>query len=149
MKEKTKDVYLGDERYQIGRMTPWVGSWMVAQIITKMLPMGIDNALALELKIPINLPLSRSDMTEEQFHNMQKHCLDVVKFYEASGPAVPIVLPDGRFVKDISTPDVIALTVHALLFNVSDFFVEGAAERIAKSFGLEEAPSNRFAVVGK
>lgn len=135
--EKTRDVTIGDNVYQLTRMNPRIGSWIVAQLLTKMLPPGIGHAMLSELKLPVNLPENRNEMTEEQFHNLQDHCLMVVRRYNKAGIAEPIMIPNGTFCfpdLDYDVVTIMGLTVHSLMFNVKPFFVEGALDRILQSF---------------
>lgn len=133
--EMYKDVEIGGVKYQIGRMTARTGSWIAAQIISKVLPSVIESQMPLE-----GLPSSRSEMSEIEFQNIQDHCLNVCKKYELIGSteaAVPVMARFGVFaVKDLEYDllTVLALTIHALLFNISPFFEGDGLKSIMATF---------------
>lgn len=126
--EEYKDIQIGEFKYRIYRLTARNGSWIVAQIATKILPSGMEGMLGVSSQLPAN----RQEMTESEFHNIQDHCLRVCSRHDLIGeqPTYTVVLRgDGRF----SFPDlefdaltVVTLTVHALLFSCGPFFSEGA-----------------------
>jgi len=123
MPEKTIDVDVAGSRYQIGQMTAQDASWVVTLALTKMMPSGIEKALA--SKAGAVLPKRSSSITEEEFNNIQNHALAVVRRYETSGAALPVFVKPNRWaVKDLEydVVAVIALTVNSLVHNLSPFF---------------------------
>ena len=136
--DATKDVEINGVRYQIGRMTAKAGSWVATQIFTKVLPSAIEgqmNKLGLD-----SLPQGRATMTEEEFSNLQDHCLMVCRRYELVGnidTALPIMPRPGFWaIKELEYDllTVVALTVHALVFNISPFFDGDALKGCLQSF---------------
>lgn len=128
--EDHKDVTIGEHTYRVGRMLATTGSWIVAQIVTKILPFGMDE------KVTGNsdLPKERSEMTEAEFRNIQNHCLAVIGRYETVGnipTAIPILVR-GEIIHDLRTDvvGVLQLTVHALIFNLSPFFNEDVLKQL-------------------
>ena len=131
----TKDVEISGQRYQIGKMSARSGSWIVVQLITKLMPMGIENQLGIE-----GLSSGRSEMSEAEFLNIQDHCLDVCRRYEmvaGQEVAMPIMARPGVFAfKELESNllTILALTVHALLFNVTPFFEGDGLKSVMASF---------------
>jgi hypothetical protein len=132
-----KDVEINGVRYQVGRMTARTGSWILAQIFTKIMPATVEGNLGFDL------PGGRSEMSEEEFHNLQDHCLAVCSRYEELPPgsgretAMPIMASPGVFaVKELEYDlvAVLGLTIHALVFNVACFFDGDALTSILESF---------------
>ena len=140
--EMYTDIEISGTRYQIGRMTARTGSWIVTQIVTKMLPFGIEGQLGAG-----GLPASRAEMTEADFQNIQDHCLAVCRRYETTGATetpMPITVRPGVFaIKDLEygLPTVLALTVQALVYNLSPFFLEGALQPILQAVTGLRSPS--------
>ncbi len=134
--EMYKDIEINDTRYRVGRMTARVGSWVLLQIFTKLLPAQIESQLGLD-----SLPPGRSEMSEAEFMNIQDHCLMVCRRYETQSNndevAMPVMAAPGVFaVKELEHDIVtaIGLTAHALLFNVAPFFEGNALTSILESF---------------
>jgi len=137
VRELNKEITLNGSVYQINRMTASNGSWILAQVITKMLPVAMETGFS---SSGMQLPSNRSQLNEQEFQNIQHHCLRVCSRYEPQGDtrvAQPILFADGRFAfKDLEYDlvTVTALTVHALVFNLSPFFDAGALKPIMESF---------------
>lgn len=135
---KTQDIELEGERYQVCRMNPLNGNWIVTQVFTRLLPSALEAKLASVMGGEISLPPNREQISEQEFHNLQAHCLAVCKWHDPkAGVPIPIMLPDGRFATpDLEDPVVIlALTGHALLFNLAPFFVKSRLDSVMESFG--------------
>ena len=140
--EMSTDIEIRGTRYQIGRLTARTGSWIVTQIVTKMLPFGIEGQLGTG-----GLPASRAEMTEADFQNIQDHCLAVCRRYEMTGSTetpMPITVRPGVFaVRELEydLPTVLALTVQALVFNLSPFFSGDALQPILQAVTGLSSPS--------
>lgn len=137
MHELTKDVDVGGKQYQVGKMTAQVGCWIAMQLFTKMLPSAVENQVGLE-----GMPTARTQLSEEEFYNIQNHCLAVCKRYELVGEvktAQPILHSGRMAFKDLDTDllSVLGLTVHALIFNVKPFFEGDALKQLISSFGAD------------
>jgi len=133
--DRFKDVQLNGTRYQIGRMTARNGSWVAMQIMGKIMPSTVESELG-----GITLPANRREMSEEEFHSIQDHCLAVCARYERQPNgmevAIPVfVRPDTFTCKELEFDllSIVALTAHALLFNITPFFAEGALGKILES----------------
>lgn len=116
------DVEINGTKYQVGRFKARHGSWILAQILTKMLPAVIEQALAKEAGA--KLASNRTALSEEEFENIQGHALAVCRRYENGVPMPIFVLPNTWAIKDLEYDlmTVMALTVHAIVFNIAPFF---------------------------
>lgn len=123
--EDSKDVTINGAKFQVGRLKARHGSWILAQVLTKMLPGVLERAFA---KQGAKLAAGRSDMNEEEFASIQGHALSVCRRYDKDGLPMPVfLLPDRWADKELeyNLTAVMALTVHALTFNLGSFFAEG------------------------
>jgi hypothetical protein len=123
MQPQTQDVEIAGTRYQVGRFKARDGSWILAQVLTKMLPAVIERALVKEAGA--KLASNRSLLSEEEFASIQGHALAVCRRYENGVPMPVFVLPNNTFAIKELEYDLIAvmtLTVKALLFNLTPFF---------------------------
>ena len=144
MQEKTTDVIIGEYRYQIGRMTPQVGCWIAMQLMTKMLPAGMDDKV-----VTGTLPVKRSsELSEDEFMSIQRHALNVVNRYSPVGSnevPQPIMKGDRFTFQDLNLNivTVMALTLHSLLFNIAPFFSEDALKTLMGSLKQVERFSDQ------
>ncbi len=129
-REMFKIVEVAEKTYKIGRFDALTGSYILTSLLFQILPLGLDKKFA-EASSG-GLPEGRSLMSKEVFTEIQKECLKVVHEQQEGGDittAMPVMMNDGRWVStELSTniPAVLSLTLHALLFNLIDFFQEGA-----------------------
>lgn len=130
------DVEIGEHTYQIGRFNARAGSWVLMQILTKMLPSGIESNLN-----TAGLPIGRAAISEADFHNIQDHCLSVCRRYERGVP-MPVFVPQSKTFAirelEYDLGAVMALTIQALVFNVSPFFSGDGLTQL-----LQSLPSSR------
>jgi hypothetical protein len=126
------DVEIAGVKYQIGRFKARDGSWILAQILTKMLPTMIEGALA---KSGAKLAADCSNLSEEEFSSIQGHALAVCWRYENGAPMPVFVLPNTWAVKELEYDlvTVMMLTIHALVFNLSSFFEGDGLNKILGS----------------
>jgi hypothetical protein len=118
------DISMGDVTYRVGRFSPRVGSFILMQVSTKLLPAFAGGGIRFK---GMPFALGGSPMTEEEFYTVQNHCLSVCGIVnEAKTAAAPIMVSDGRLDPRIADdfPAVMALTIHALKFNIEPFFSE-------------------------
>jgi hypothetical protein len=140
-REEKKLVKIGEYEYEIQLMTPQNACWVAMSLMTKLLPMGLDQKIDTG-----NIP-GRATMTESEFHNIQDHCLRVCGRTGVIGDqrvVEPLVRADGRLnFEDLSKDfvSVMTLTLNALVFNVSPFFAEGALEQMTSSLANFKALS--------
>jgi hypothetical protein len=105
--EMFKDVTIGEYKYRIGRFTARVGSWVLAQ------------------------SSKGSKLTEQEFANLQDHCLAVCSRYETASNVPMPVMANGIFaIKELEydMATVTKLQGHAMAFSFDDFLAEAAKE---------------------
>lgn len=139
---KTKDIEISGVHYRIGQFTAQVGSWILMQVLQKVLP---SFAGPVEEQLG-NLPPNRATMSEEDFYRIQNHCLAICCRYEESPTGrVPMpLMASGVFaIKELEydLPTVMALTIQALFFNLTPFFAEGGLSSLSSLQGLSQSPS--------
>ena len=141
-REAFKDIEIGGRKWRIGRFDAMTGSYITMLVLMQMLPMGMDEQIGMG-----SLGKGRSLMDKQTFFDVQADCLKVCSELQSIGDSVapiPVMLSDGRWgVAGVEEdmPTILALTVHTLIFNISDFFQEGALNDLTKTFsGLN--PSN-------
>ena len=130
MNPSTKQVTIGPAEYQIAQMTAGDGSWILSQVLTKLLPVMVQGAL--DQMAGAKLPAGRALLSEEEFHNIQGHCLAVCRRIEKGIPMPVFVRPNTWAVKELEYDllTVMALTIHALTFNLTPFFEEGGLSQL-------------------
>jgi len=134
-REKYKEIELSGRRWRIGRFDALTGSYISTLLVMQLLPMGLGNALGLE-----NVSGGKNLMSKETFIDVQKDCLKIVSELKLVGDVVmplPVMLEDGRWgigeIED-DAPTVMGLTIQVLMFNISDFFEEGALNDLLDKF---------------
>lgn len=128
--ETSKNVTISGVEYQVGRFKATTGSWILAQLLTKMLPSAVESHFQ-----SVGLANGRAQISETEFENIQSHCLSVCRRYENGVPMPIFVRPDRWAVKELEY-DVVAvltLTINALVFNLQPFFSEGGLSPILSS----------------
>lgn len=141
-RETEKIVDIMGRKFKIRKFDAFTGSYIMFQLMEKVLPM------ALESKVPVDtasgdaahtlqdeLPANRMHMSRKEFETLQRDCLSVVSEVLPSGPR-PVLNPNGTWgLNDIehNTMLVLLLTIHALAFNVGDFFAAGGLTELQSS----------------
>lgn len=126
-KPKFKDVELGGNKYQIGKIPAIPATWIAMQILTKMLPAAVEQAFRGQTS-GFNFAANRPSLSEEEFYNIQKHALSVCKRYDTVGGQVvaqPVFMASGEWAFADLADDgvtVLGLTAHSLIFNIAPFF---------------------------
>lgn len=158
MKPKTKTVEISGTRYQLRKMAPDRGSWILMRMISASINAGGDQATAPTngegaenpIPVPTGEELVRAvafaaflrGLDYETHSFVQKACLTVCSRLENSNGTelpMPIVNDSGAWAiaeirDDISL--VMRLEVEALVWNLSDFFAAGGL----KSLSGNQAP---------
>lgn len=138
-RETTKNIVIGERKFQIGKFDALTGSYIAFKLLTQILPilpMGGDLQGQLGA---LPLPKTGEIMSKSDFVSLQRDCLSVCSELVTVGGVespMPILMPTGVWGVDglqNDTMTVIALTIHALVFNVSSFFDEGALTALKES----------------
>lgn len=138
-----KDIEISGRKFRISKFNAMTG----AKIIKKLLPIAASFINAAEDKKPKDLKVDAAgviaaltDIKDEDFEYVQRACLKVVSENLPAGYA-QVLNDSGSFgVVDLEndTMTVLALTAHALMFNVTGFFVgsplQGLVSGILNSF---------------
>jgi len=130
-REPHKDVGINGRRWRIGRFDAMTGSYLLYKILTQALP-AIMTQLGGIPQSPLPDAMGKSVMGKEDFLSLQRDCLNVcMELKEIGGKEAPIkvVMPNGSWGVEGLDDDVMtvmALTLHALVFNLSSFFDEDA-----------------------
>lgn len=123
-REITSDIEIEGRKFIIGSFNPLDGNYILMQLLTFVLPLGIGDIL--KTKLGTNIGSSTKLMPKEEFKQLQIDILSVVKeVMPNTGHKAPLVRPDGTFgVQDVTMGLVINLLVATLAFNFKDFFAE-------------------------
>lgn len=129
MRQKSKEVEVQGRKFRISALDAWTGSYLLFTVFEKMLPSGVEqqvmSTIRGEGKDPeMVLPSGRTLMTKAEFFSFQRDCLSAVSEI-LPGRDAPILNANGSWgVQDVSVKLALILTVHALMFNIKDFFAE-------------------------
>lgn len=130
-REDHKILELADRKWRIEKFDALTGSYIAYQLMSQMLPGGMD-AQVTEGLAPKNRPM----MSKQEFGNLQLDCLHVCYEVLPAGKA-PVIGENGAWgvvglKNDAIT--VMALTIHALVFNIAGFFDGNALKDLTASF---------------
>jgi hypothetical protein len=116
-RELYKVVTIDDREFRIGKFPAMIGSYIAYKLMSETLPMGIKVKGIQTLK-------NAKVMSKADFIDIQTDCLKVCAELLDGGPA-DVINDNGSWgVEDIKNNAklALALTVHALIWNVMDFF---------------------------
>ena len=152
-RESFKIVEIAGNRYRIGKFDALTGSYFIYSIVLPMLPSLVTLMRSLQQPkdgaAPTMPPVSDvapavmeagKKMSKAEFVAFQRDCLSVCQLIKnTTGVDVPVavMLETGSFgVPELEhdIPTVMALTVHAIMFNAQSFFVEGGTENPLQNF---------------
>lgn len=130
MNEKTKVVVVQERRYQIRRMRPDVGSFILSRILAAGMGAGagLQNDKPDKPLIQAMLAAFLNRLDFDTFSFIQNRALAVVSRLDDDGAPLPLVADNGVFADQELATSIslaMALTVQSLVFNLSDFFSEG------------------------
>lgn len=136
-REKEKTVEVFGRKFKISKFDAFTGSYILFQLLEKVLPMGAEERIPGEgsASLAETLPQGRTLMSKAEFIKLQRDCLSVVSEVLPAGPR-PVFNANGTWgLNDMenNTPLVIMLTIHALVFNIGDFFAAGGLSELKKS----------------
>lgn len=121
-REDYKIVEIKKRKFKVEKFTAQVGSFILFTLMEKFLPMALESKVG----ISGSLPQGRQSMTKDEFWQLQKDCLSIVSEVLPAGSR-PVIAENGLWgVMNIEKDPalVILLTIHALEFNIKDFFTE-------------------------
>jgi hypothetical protein len=128
-RETTKIVELSGRRWQIGKFDALTGSYVAYQLMFRVLPSVFQFLPGTPEGMEALKSVQGSQlMSREEFGSLQRDCLSVCAEFKQVGAteaAIPVQIASGAWgVEGLEddTVTVLALTAHALIFNVSSFF---------------------------
>ena len=125
MRQTEKTVEVQGRKFKIKAFDAMTGSYIAFTLFEKMLPAGMEGKILTQMgRDSSPLPQGRQLMSKQEFFDFQKDCLSVVSEV-LKGRDAPVIESNGHWgVPDIenNTVLVLTLTLHALAFNVADFF---------------------------
>lgn len=131
IKEKYKYITLNERKFVIGRFDALTGSYIATKLMASALPGGMDSKLE-----GMNLPKGRSFMSREEFQELQIECLKVC-YEDLKAGKAPVIGANGSWgISDVEDDLILvmSLTIHALIHNISGFFVGNALQELIESF---------------
>jgi tail assembly chaperone len=139
MKERTKDVQIGDRTFQVGSFSPREGRWVSMQFLGRLLYSLENTREVQEKELGASLATHLSYMGEDSFTRIQDKCFALTSEYNAQKVAMPVLMRDGPHKGEwagdpLDLVDSLALTVSVLVFNLFDFFVPGARDKLLVVF---------------
>jgi hypothetical protein len=123
-----KDIILDNRTFRIRKFDALTGSYIAYKLMSEALPMGLGKGLG------IPEPKESKTMSKADFIDTQKDCLKVC-FEVLPAGEVCIMNENGTFGVlglERDTKNVLALTAHSLMFNISGFFGEDLLGSITK-----------------
>ena len=130
-REEHKILELAGRKWRIEKFDALTGSYIAYQLMSQMLPGDLD-AQVTDGQAPKNRPL----MSKQEFGNLQLDCLAVCYEVLPAGKA-PVIGENGAWGVaglENDTVAVMALTIHALIFNIAGFFDGNALKDLVASF---------------
>lgn len=125
-RETSSEFEYEGRNFIINAYDPLTGNYILMQILTQVLPMGLGDALKKEAGSEVNLPKADSGvklMSKQEFIELQKDILSTVYEKFESGNKSPVIRENGTYgVSDLSMGLTINLLVASLAFNFKDFF---------------------------
>lgn len=122
----------GDRHWRVGKFDAMTGSYVAYKLMSELLPMGLGHQLGLPA------PADAKLMNKKDFMELQKDCLGVCDEMLVAGPTR--VLNDngswGVIDVEYDAPLILALTIKALMWNVSSFFDESLLSSLAGALNL-------------
>ena len=125
MREPYKDIVLNETTYRLSKLPVRTGSYIAWLVGTHVLPTTFEAGLT---KSGAILPPRQNSLSEEDFHKLQNYCLTACGTPEVIGGVEvnkPLIHDSGRFNNPALETDIVtvlALTAHALIFNILPFF---------------------------
>lgn len=110
----------------INAYDPMIGNYLLMQIITFVLPLGLGNMISNQIKGSEKI-LSKVEnkpmMTKDDFISFQTDVLSTVYERYASGEKSPVVRENGTYgIENVTMNLCLRLIISSLAFNFKDFF---------------------------
>ena len=134
--KKTKIIEVMGRKFEVKKFDAFTGGYILFTLLTKFLPMNMESKIQTGKDSLENaLPKNRNVMSKGEFNSFLRDCLSAVGEVLPARTA-PVLNKNGSWgVEDIedNTMLVILLAIHALTFNVADFFGEEGLKELKTS----------------
>lgn len=124
-RETTSTYNMGGRNFLINSFDPMEGNYILAQILTFVLPFGIGDMLKSSMGTEMKSDIGSTGkmMNKRDFINLQIDILKNVEEIFPTGEKSPVVRENGTYgISDVTMGMLIKLIVAALAFNFKDFF---------------------------
>jgi len=124
-RETTSTYNIGGRNFLVNSFDPMEGNYILAQILTFVLPFGIGDMLKSSMGTEMKSDIGSSGkmMSKKDFINLQIDILKNVEEMFATGEKSPVVRENGTYgISDVTMGLLIKLIVATLAFNFKDFF---------------------------
>lgn len=115
-------------RFIINAFDPLLGNYILVQVLTFVLPLGIGNALSNAVggsEVTNKVPTGTRMMSKDEFIQFQSDILGTIEEEFESGNKSPVLRDNGTFgIADVSMGMITKLLIASLAFNFKDFFKE-------------------------
>ena len=124
-RETTSTYNMGGRNFLINSFDPMEGNYILAQILTFVLPFGIGDMLKSSMGTEMKSDIGSTGkmMNKKDFINLQIDILKNVEEIFPTGEKSPVVRENGTYgISDVTMGMLIKLIVATLAFNFKDFF---------------------------
>lgn len=124
-RETTSTYNMGGRNFLINSFDPMEGNYILAQILTFVLPFGIGDMLKSSMGTEMKSDIGSTGkmMNKKDFINLQIDILKNVEEIFPTGEKSPVVRENGTYgISDVTMSMLIKLIVATLAFNFKDFF---------------------------
>nr|DAH26731.1 MAG TPA: tail assembly chaperone protein [Caudoviricetes sp.] len=124
-RETTSTYNMGGRNFLINSFDPMEGNYILAQILTFILPFGIGDMLKSSMGTEMKSDIGSTGkmMNKKDFINLQIDILKNVEEIFSTGEKSPVVRENGTYgISDVTMGILIKLIVATLAFNFKDFF---------------------------
>lgn len=124
-RETTSTYNMGGRNFLINSFDPMEGNYILAQILTFVLPFGIGDMLKSSMGTEMKSDIGSTGkmMNKKDFINLQIDILKNVEEIFPTGEKSPVVRENETYgISDVTMGMLIKLIVAALAFNFKDFF---------------------------
>lgn len=136
-----KELTLDGQVYRISKFTPEVACFWATRLFGDMAGAVGPSGKIKQEDVP-KFIAKFARMQRNDFALLQRDCLSFVVTKFNIAEFQPLVDEDGNYtLPDIAAPTVFALTIHAFMYSIADFFAEGEAmTSLVGLFGDTTAP---------
>lgn len=141
--ERTKNVTIHGEEYQVGAMNPFDGSWIMMRLLPKItegiLVEATDDPFARIFRVLMRV----GDFDPDTMRLIQQKALGVCRKL-VDGQPIPLFEPPNRWLMPEVADNIVlvmALSVHAITHNLAPFFQGEGLRGLMESISPDSTPS--------